>query len=103
LRSLDFVICPEADNKWIECFKRVYFSYLRKDGSFGKDWGFINPKLDELSAQQVLSLEWADETRYFSIEWPKSMVEDPKTYQEIEDFMNEWVSEANDTYRNAKL
>jgi hypothetical protein len=101
LMFLDFVIRPKADNRWIACFDGIYFSYLRKEGPFGKDWVFINPKLGELNTQQVNSLEWAD-TRGFSIEWPRSIVEDPTTHQEIRDLMDKWVSEANDCYRNTK-
>lgn len=103
LKSLDFVIRPMPDNSWIRCFERVYFSYLSKEEPFRKDSVFINPKLNELNSRQINSLEWTDpkgwtDRRQFSIEWPKSIIEDPKTYQEIRDFMNKWVSEANDCY-----
>ena len=99
LRSVDFVISREAEDSWIECFKMAYTLHLTQEGPFGKDGIFIDREIG-LTAQQTTPPEWADSKRQFSTEWPKNIVNGQT--QEIRDFMEKCVSEANDLYRNTR-
>jgi|GEM_PF-6367486 len=89
LRSVDFRISHGADDSWIKCFERAYYKHITKEEFYGKP---------ELIAQQINPPVWVGNEQFF-IQWLKEVVEDPKTYQEIIDFMKKCVGEANDCYR----
>lgn len=100
LRSLDFIISRPADDGWIKCFRKIYGSYLTKEGPFGKDGIFIDPGLGIITQQINPPALSTPLNNSFSIEWPKSVVDDRK--KEITDFMEKYVSDANDCYRRER-
>jgi hypothetical protein len=102
LSSLEFRISRKADDSWIECFSRAYLVCAKtKEEFFGNDGVFIDPELGFITQQKDPPV-WSPLNNSFSIEWPKSVVEDPKTRQEIIDFMKKCVSEANKSYKLEK-